>query len=96
MWMKSAALAFMITLCGLAPALSADERWAYIAGFVSDNVVRVNLDTGETEVVVELDEEELPRGVIAEESGRVLVALRGGSQNIVTARFRGSSRRPVP
>ena len=80
---------FGLLVCAIAQADPVDTgRRAYVAGFRSGEIVRVNLDTGATESVVHLAPDvpettgDRPRGVARGQDGNIYVGLRGGTRNV--------------
>jgi len=80
------AIRFLIVLAVAAlPLLESRARaggWIYATGYSSDNVVRFDLETGASEVVLSLAADARPRGVAVDEQGTVYVGLRGDTKNV--------------
>ncbi len=79
-YMHCAYVLLVLVLCG--PAYSANT--AYVTGFLSDNIVKFDLGNGDDEQVVALDSEDRPRGIAVDENNTLFIALRGGTQNILS------------
>jgi DNA-binding beta-propeller fold protein YncE len=60
-----------------------DNALAYVAGFSSNNVVRFDLTTGVSSQRASLSPGSQARGIAIGKSGRIMVSMRQGSQNIV-------------
>lgn len=54
-----------------------------LTGFASDNVVSLNLESGEVTELISLEEEARPRGIAQNSRGDIYVSVRGADRNIL-------------